>query len=295
MDVRLLKYFVTVANEGSLTKAAKILHITQPTLSHQLKILEDELKCELFTRTSHGVKLTLTGTLLKNRAEDILEMLEKTENEFKNIAENMPADIYIGCSESEKLIEFMGLLKEFKEDNPYVKYHIYGNSNEEITRQLNNGLTDFAFIIGDFDYASFSSVKLPYENQVGILILKDDPLAQMETVNLELLLSLPIIKREPGTVHSVKNLEWMDNNHLNSVATYTSMSTAVHMLRAGIGYVLCFKDNVDLDLLSDVCFRPLYPYLHNDTHIIWKEHKEFNHLTKQLLDKIIKHYGCNNS
>ena len=101
------------------------------------------------------------------------------------------------------------------------------------------------------------------------------------------------MKREPGTIHSMRNLEWMDNNHLNAVATYTSMSSAIHMLRAGIGYVLCFKDNMNLDLLDDVRFLPLYPYLYNDTHIIWKEHKEFSRMAKLLLDNIAEYYGSN--
>ena len=290
IDVRLLKYFLTVANEGSLTKASKILHITQPTLSHQLKLLEEELQCDLFTRSSYGVKLTPAGNFLKSRAEDILELVDKTQTEFKNIADNLPADIYIGCSESENLKEFMDILRDFQKEYPNVKYHIYSSSNDEITKQLNNGLMDFAFIIGDFDYSRFSSIRLPYENMVGILMTKDDELAKTEHIELDTVLNIPIIKREAGTPHSLKNVIWMENNHLNTVATFSSLSNAVLMMKAGIGYVICFKDNFNFDLYPDVCFRPLFPYLYNDTHIIWKEHKELNRPARQLLDKIIEHY-----
>ena len=291
MDVRLLKYFVTVANEGSLTKAANILHITQPTLSHQLKTLEEELQCELFTRSSYGIKLTPTGVLLKNRAEDILELVEKTEHEFKNIAENAPVDIYIGCSESENSKEFMALLKKFNDEYPNIRYHVYCSSTESITKQLNNGLLDFAYIVGDFDYSNFSSFKLPYENKAGILMKKDDALTNLKHIDLETFLALPIIKREIGALYSENSTTWMRNSHADTVFTFTTMYSGIQMLEAGLGYVLCYDDNVNLNMYPDICFRPLHPPLYNGTYIIWKEHRDFTPLAKQLLSRITQYYG----
>lgn len=294
MDLRLLKYFVTTANECNLTKAAEILHITQPTLSHQLKILEDELQCKLFTRASHGIELTPAGISLQSRAEDILELVKKTEYELKNAAENAPVNINIGCSESEKSKDFMALLKSFKDKYPNIHYHIYCNSTEAITKQLNNGLLDFAYIVGDFDYTNFSSFKLPYENQAGILIKKDDTLANSEHIDLDLFVSLPIIKREVGSFYSENSTTWMRNNHANTVATFTTLSSGIMMLEAGLGYVLCYDDNINLDMYPNVCFRPLHPPLQNGTYIIWKEHRDIAHLAKQLLAEIIEHYDKTN-
>ncbi len=291
IDIRLLKYFITVANEGSLTKASKILHITQPTLSHQLKLLEEELQCDLFTRSSYGVTLTPTGILLKNRAEDILDLVEKTEHEFKNISSNVPTDIYIGCSESEKSKDLMSLLKSFKDEYPNIRYHIYCSSTESITRQLSNGILDFAYIVGDFDYSNFSSFKLPYENRAGILMKNDDVLANLKHIDLETFLGLPIIKREIGSLYSENSRTWMRNNQADTVFTFTTIYSGIQMMEAGLGYVLCYDDNVNLDMYPGICFRPLHPPLYNGTHIIWKEHRDFSPLAKQLLSRIIQYYG----
>lgn len=285
MDIRILKYFVTVANEGSMTKAADILHVTQPTLSHQLKALEEELGCKLFYRSNYSVKLTDEGILLKNRAEDILNMVQKTETEFKNLYSDMIGTIYIGCSESPYMADFMKILKEFQKQFPKIQFDVTGGTSDSITSALDAGLIDYALVSGGFDHNKYDSIKTPYRNVSGLLMKHNDTFTDNSFIDVNDIGELPLIVCTKNNNMSSEAAAWIKDRKVNVVATYTTFLTAIAMLQADMGYVVCFENMLSGNWSNEFCFKPVSPEFSSNMHIIWKKHHIFTPAAKLLLDK----------
>ena len=157
MELRVLRYFLAVAREGNITKAAEAVHVSQPALSMQLKQLEDELGRKLFIRSSHSITLTEEGLLLKKRAEDIVGMVEKTEDEFRSLAELNGGDIRLGCAESEGMGLIADVCKELREEYPGLRVHIYSSGTEDAEDKLDKGLLDFVLLAQDADFSRYES------------------------------------------------------------------------------------------------------------------------------------------
>ena len=211
MELRLLRYFLAVARENSFTRAAKYLHITQPTLSRQLMDLEEELGQKLLNRETHYITLTPEGMLLRKRAEEILAMVQKTEAEFNSIGENIAGDIYIGGGESEAMNLVADAIAELHEAYPDIRYHIYTGVAGDVMERLDNGLLDFGVLLQPVDIARYDSVALPAKDKWGVLMRRDNPLAGKDSVTPEDLKELPLIcSRRDLRNKSVRNpyAEW---------------------------------------------------------------------------------------
>ena len=291
MEFRVLRYFLTVAREGSITAAANSLHLTQPTLSRQLQDLEKELGQKLLIRGKYKVSLTPEGMMLRKRAQEIVDMVEKTEAEFQSIKDIISGDIYIGGGESDSMKYIAEIIKEINADYPGIKFHIYSGNAEDVTERLDKGLLDFGVLIQPVDLSKYDNISLPEKDVWGVIMRKDSPLAQKDVIILEDLTNLPLINsRQAMRKTSSKNefIEWFQGkfDELNTVATINLVYNASVMVKAGIGYAITLDKLVDTSKESELCFRPLYPKLESGLDIVWKKYQVFSPAVKLFLDRL---------
>lgn len=291
MEIRVLKYFLTVAREGTITGAANVLHLTQPTLSRQLMDLEKELGHKLLIRGKHKVSLTQEGMILRKRAEEIVDMVEKTEAEFQSITDILSGDIYIGGGESDCMKYIAEIIKEIQTDYPDIKFHIHSGNAEDVTERLDKGLLDFGVLIQPVDLSKYDNLPLPDKDVWGVIMRKDSPLAQKEYIELEDLYGLPLINsRQAMRKTSSKNqfIEWFNGEFekLNTVATINLVYNAAVMVKAGIGYAITLDKLVDVSQESELCFRPLKPRLESGLDIVWKKYQVFSPAAALFLNRL---------
>lgn len=291
MELRVLRYFLEMAREGSVTRAAERLHISQPTLSKQLKDLEGELGKKLFVRGSHDVKLTDEGMLLRKRAEDILNMADKTLDEFKALGEFTGGDIWVGCAESDGIKHlarcFMALLERY----PGLRLHLQSGNSADVTERLDRGLLDFAIIVHEVDLSKYNYLELPATDRYGVLMRKDSPLAGKEAVRVDDLLDLPLICSRQGITEDYPKVfqEKMDALHI--VATFNLAYNASVLVREGVGCALTFDKLADTSPESELTFRPLTPPLETKMYMIWKKYQVFSPAAEVLLEKVQEQFG----
>ena len=206
MEIRVLRYFLEVAREGSVTHAAERLHISQPTLSKQLKDLEAELGKKLFVRSSFSVRLTDEGMLLRKRAEDILGMVDKTTEEFKALGQITGGDIHIGCAESENIKHLARWIRAVQSRIPGIRVHLYSGDTDDLAERLDRGLLDFAVIAQAVDLSKYNYLKVPGADTWGVVMRKDVPLAQKKAICINDLLDLPLIVSRQGIREDIPKL-----------------------------------------------------------------------------------------
>lgn len=291
MEIRVLRYFLTVAREGSITRAANFLHLTQPTLSRQLQDLEKELGQKLFVRGSHNISLTPEGMILRKRAEEIVDMVDKTESVFRSISDTVSGDIYIGGGETESMKYIAEVIKDMREEYPAIKYHLYSGNAEDVTERLDKGLLDFGILIQPTDLSKYEYITLPSKDVWGVLMKKDSALALKKEIKLDDLYDLPLIcSRQVVRRTSVKNdfLEWFGGNFekMNVAATYNLVYNARIMVEEGIGYALTLDKLVNTMHTSNIAFRPLSPKLESGLDIVWKKYQIFSPAANLFLSKL---------
>lgn len=276
MELRVLRYFLAVAREGSVTHAAQRLHISQPTLSKQLKDLESELGKKLFVRSSFSVRLTEEGMLLRKRAEDILDMVDKTEEEFKALGEINGGDIHIGAAESDGIKHLARHIKALQAQYPRIRVHLYSGDRGDLAERLEQGLLDFAVLVESADLSKYNHLPLPGADTWGIILRRDHPLAQKETAAPEDLLDIPLICPRQGLQKELSDWFQEKVDKLNIVATYNLAYNGGLLAREGLGCVLSFDKLVDTSPSSPLCFRPLVPPLHSKLFLVWKKYAVFS-------------------
>lgn len=277
MEVRVLRYFLTVAREGNITRAADFLHVTQPTLSRQLKGLEQKLGKKLFIRSSHSVILTDEGMLLRNRAEEIVNMMDKLEAEFSSMEETIGGDVYIGGGETEAMKHIARVAKDVQVRYPNIRYHLYSGNEEDITERLDKGLLDFGILIQPADISKYNYLNMPAKDVWGVVMKKDSSLAVKESIQAADLLNVPLIcSRQAMKQTFSKNefADWFgeDFHKLNIVTTYNLAYNAAIMVEEGVGYAITLDKIVNTSTTSNLCFRPLQPRLESGLNIVWKKH-----------------------
>lgn len=287
MDIRILKYFLAVAREESITKAAETLHMTQPPLSRQLKDLENEVGKQLLIRGSKRVTLTEDGMLLRKRAEEMINLMEKTKMELSNSTEIISGDIYMGSGETEAVSTIAKVAKSLQEKYPSIRYHIYSGDAEHITERLDKGLIDFGLLVEPFDIEKYDYVRLPVKDTWGILMRNDSPLAEKEYITAEDLWDQPLIISHQTSI-SNEMISWLqrDISHLNIVMTYDLVYNASRFVKMGFGYVIALDKLINTSGNSELCFRPLYPMSEASLCIVWKKYQVFSRAAKQFLKQI---------
>ncbi|MEE0511705.1 MAG: LysR family transcriptional regulator [Peptococcaceae bacterium] len=291
MEIRVLRYFLEVAREGNMTHAAQRLHISQPTLSRQIKELEEELGKKLFTRSNYSVKLTEEGMLLRKRAEDILDMADKTVAEFHAMDEINGGDIHIGCAESNGIAPFIQVIQSLQKQYPRIRYHFYSSGTEAVNERLDRGLLDFAIIVQEADPSKYNYLRIPVSDHWGLIMRKDSPLAQHSCIHLHDLTNIPLILSRQAMGEEMPRWFGETQDKLHIVATYDLLFNASVMVREGFGYVLGFDGLVYTGPDSDLCFRPLEPALTSPMYIIWKKYQVFSPVGTLLLEELKKAFG----
>ena len=291
MEIRVLRYFLAIAREENMTRAAKYLHVTQPTLSKQIKQLEEEIGKKLFIRSNYSIKLTDEGLLLRKRAEDILSMVDKTMEEFQALDDITGGDIYIGAAESESFSYFATVAKDLQLQYPNVKFHLYSGNTEVIAERLDRGLLDFAIIVQEVDLSKYNYIKTPTSDTWGVIMRKDSPLAKKEYITIEDLIDLPLIVSRQGITEDYPKLFKEKLDQLHIVATFDLIYNASIMVKEGFGYALSFDKIVDTSENSELCFRVLKPELKTNMYIIWKKYQVFTPIAEKLLSKMQQHFN----
>ena len=289
MDIRVLQYFLAVAREESITKAAERLRMTQPPLSRQLKDLEDELGKQLLIRGSKKVTLTEDGMLLRKRAEELVDLMEKTKAELTSSDENINGDIHIGCGETEAISFLAQAAWDIQQKHPLIHYHIYSGDAGRVMERLDKGLIDFGLLVGPVDVNKYDYIRLPLKDRWGVLMRKDSPLAEKESITAEDLWDKPLIISHQTSINS-EMFSWLktDITKLNIVATYDLVYNASQFVKKGFGYVIALDKLINTTGDSSLCFRPLYPILEAGLCIVWKKYQVFSKASNAFLQQLQK-------
>lgn len=286
MELRVLRYFVQIARDESITRAAKALHISQPTLSKQMKDLEAELGVRLFIRSNHSVRLTEDGIRLRLRAEDLLAMADQTMNEFLRRDRSISGDIRIGAAEGEAVRILGSAMQKLKERYPGILYHMYAGDTEMLKEKLDSGFLDYLLICEDPDLTRFQALTLPIEDTWGLVMKKDDPIAAKESISFEDLTGLPLLVSRQALHQDLARLFGPAAHRMHFSATYDLAHNASLLVREGFGYLLVFDHLVDLSERSGLVFRPLEPALTTRSHLIWRKYQIFSDAAELFLKTV---------
>lgn len=286
MELRVLRYFLEVAREENITAVAESLHITQPTLSKQLMDLEYELGKKLFIRGKRRITLTEDGMLLRKRASEIIELVEKTETELQKNDELVVGDIYIGAAETDGIKLIAKLCKNLQDKYPNIHYHLFSGNSEDVLEKLDKGLIDFAILFEPSDFKKYNHIKLPVYNNWGLLTKKDNPLAKLEYIKPKDLLNIPLIFSKQALDNN-ELTGWFGHNveKLNIVATYNLIYNASFFVEEGFGSALTLDNLVNN---PNLCFKPLEPNLKSNLVMAWKKYQVFSKASQIFLDELQK-------
>lgn len=285
MELRVLRYFLTIAREGSITNAANALHVTQPTLSRQIRDLEEELGQPLFIRGSHSVTLTPEGMLLRKRAEEIIDLVSKTEQEFAQTEETLSGDVYIGAGETVGVHFLTRAARQLQEAYPAVHFHISSGDTTDVREELDKGLIDFGLLFAPVDLSRYNAIRLPYRDTWGVLMRRDCPLARQETVTLANLVQQPlIVSRQVLKTNRLQ--EWFGDiaRQLHVAGTYSLVFNGSLMVEDGMGCALCLDNIINVSGSDTLCFRPLEPLREAEMFIVWKKYQIFSRAAERFLE-----------
>lgn len=287
MELRELKYFLAVAREQSISKAASSLFVTQPNLSRQMQNLEKEVGQRLFIRGTRKITLTEAGRLLYKRAEEIIELYNKTETELNKPITDIRGDIYIGGCESYVMGLIAKAAHEVQKDYPNVKFHLFSGDMVAVSEKLDKGLIDFGIFIEPADLSKYDYLRLPLTDTWGVLMRKDSPLAGKKYITPEDLRDEPLIRSKHSLGKSIIS-DWFKKNadELNIVATYNLLYNASILVEEGIGYAVGLDKIINTSGDSNLCFVPFYPKLESRLDIAWKKYQVFTKGAEIFLKKL---------
>lgn len=291
MEIRVLKYFLTTIREGNITKAAKYLNLTQPNLSRQINMLERDIGHKLFERKHNNIILTPEGILLKKRAEEIINMVDKTRAEFNFTDKVIAGDIFIGAGETWAMSLVASVMKDVQSDYPHIRYNIYSGNFQDITEKLDKGLLDFGLLIDPADLSKYDYLKIPLKDTCGLAMRKDSPLSNKKNITKRDLLNIPLIISRQVIETEIEDNDfsrWFSDtfDNLNITATYNLIYNALIMVSEGMGYALCLDKLIDNMYHKNICFIPLKPKLESGINIVWKKNQEFSRASKIFLDRL---------
>jgi len=278
MELRVLRYYLAVAREESISRAAESLHITQPTLSRQLMELEAELGTQLFIRSrrDRSIRLTEDGVLLRSRAEEILALADKTAAEFSASEGSVSGEIAIGAGETDAVRLLAEAAERIHKQHPGIRFHLFSGNAEAVTDRLDKGLIDFGVLVGSVDMARYNSLSLPVLDTWGVLMRADSGLASRDRITPELLRSKPLILSQQSLEHNEFS-GWigLEADKLNVVAAYNLIYNATLFVEAGLGYAVTIDKLVNTRGTA-LAFRPHSPKMESRLNLVWKKYHVFS-------------------
>ncbi len=295
MELRLLRYFLTVAREGNVTRAADVLHITQPTLSRQMNQLEEETGIPLFTREGRRLELTAEGILLCRRAEEILTLVDKTERELAAKEGAVDGVVSICCGEMNAVQGIADLFRTFSAAYPQVTLELYASNAELAAERIENGLADLAVFLEPVDLTKYEYIRLPIRERWAVLLPAQDPLAQKEYITAADLAGKDLII--PWRANIKKELQSWSGKYFSQlrIPIQCNMSTnAAILVYKGLGYALCLEGSRSFLDESRICRRPLYPPIETGSVLAWKKYTPFS-VTVEKFIALARQYAQNRS
>ena len=283
MDIRTMQYYLAVVREGTISAAAKALHISQPSLSRQMKELEEELDAALFVRGNRRITLTEEGMVLRKRAEEMLHLMKMAEDEIAQIKNHISGSVRIGAGESWSFHYLSRTAASLAKEHPDIRFHITSGDTQDLMDELDNGLIDFAVIFTDVDHMLYQSIELPAEDSFGLLMPKECPLAEKEVIRLSDLKGLPVIVSRAAFPYFTGSEEL---SSLNVIATYNLIYNASLLVEDGLGYAICFDKLINTTGDSRLCLKPITPKMKNAGYLIWKKYQTFSPAVQMFIDRI---------
>ena len=289
MELRELKYFLEIARQKSISRAAETLYITQPSLSRQMQNLEKEIGKPLFIRGSKQITLTEAGVLLKKRAEEFMELYEKTSAELTSSENGLSGEIHIGCGESHALGTVAEAAESLVREFPNIRFSFFSADTEDVMEKLDKGLIDFGVLVLPANLDKFEHMTLPDKDVWGVLMRKDSPLAKKEVVTPEDLYDKPLIRSRHAMSNSFID-DWFltDRARLNIAATYNLIYNASLLVKAGMGYAIGLDKIVNTSGDSELTFRPLSPPIETSLAFAWKRNQIFSDAAKKFMEVLKK-------
>lgn len=291
MELRHLRYFLMVAREGTVSGAAAALHVSQPSLSRQMQELERDLGCRLFERGSRRITLTEPGMRLRRRAEEIVDLVGRTEDEFRLSADTLAGEVRVGGGETPAMGLVADIMAEFVEAYPLVRFSLFSGNAESVSERLDTGRLDFGVFVGDADLARYEFLQLPAHDRWGAFVRDDDPLAALGSVGPDDLARRSLILSEQA---GREMGAWFrrDLADLDVVATYNLLYNAALLARRGVGCVISLEGIVETSGDSGLTFLPLEPAVSADVFVAWKRYQGFSPAAEAFLASVRDRWGA---
>jgi len=295
LDIRVLKYFLAIVQEGNITKAAEKLHITQPTLSRQLMDLENELETSLFIRGKRQIILTDSGILFQQRAKEIVSLFDKTKRDLTEQNDLVGGVISIGCVESIASTMLPEIMHKFSKCYPKVQYDLYSADGDDIREKIDRLSVDTGILLEPIETAKYEYIRLPYLERWGMIMRKDDSLALKEWIDIQDILPLPLIlPRRTIVKEQIANWVGVEGDKLNILASHNLLTNASLLVRDGLGYAICVEGSYSIRENNDICFVPFSPELTTGHVVAWKKNRVFASATSLFIQFIKENYGNSN-
>lgn len=290
MEIRVLRYFLTVVREESITKAAEVLHITQPTLSRQLAQLEEETGVKLFSRGTRKISLTSEGILLRRRAEEIMELVDKTERELSMQEEMIEGTVSVGCGEVGAVSLLPDIFRSFHEKYPMVNYDLFTGNADLVKERMEAGLLDIGLLLEPISIDKYDFIRLKQKERWIVLMRPDDPLAEKEAITPEDLADLPIIMARRSSVQN-ELANWFGSyfHQLNILFKSNLPTNGAIMVEHGLGYALVIEGCVPFWDKNRLVSRPLSPELTATCVLAWKRQQPFSLAVTKFIEHMKRH------
>lgn len=287
MEFRVLKYFITVAQEENMTRAAEVLHTTQSNLSRQLAELEHTVGKKLFERGNRKITLTEEGMFLRKRAKEIIELTERTEDDLKTFNEIVSGVVHIGAIETQTMKMIANCIMPLKESHPQITYDFFSGSIAEIIDGLNKGLLDFGLLVAPVDMQKYDYIKLPKNDVFGLLMRNDCSLASLQTIHPEDIGDSSVWVAHQQLEGNILS-GWLgrDVQSLNIISTFNLITTPSMMIEEGFGMAFTFDNLVNIPEKSNLCFRPLEPKVEAELYLVWKKFQMFTKPAELFLESV---------
>ena len=292
MEIRTLRYFLAVAREENMTRAAELLHVTQPTLSKALKSLEDELGKKLFTRHSFSISLTDEGALLRDRAEDLIFMADKIEREFLSLDDITGGELYFGLAESYQIRYLARELRALKERYPGLRYHITSGDTEQVTEKLDKGLLDFAVVCSTPDSTKYRFIEFPEADRFGLVVPRGHPLAEKDRITAADLAGLPLFCSEQSWENDIRPWAGERFDQLRLEGSFRLAYNGSMFALEALGCLLTLEHLIDVSPESGLCFIPLQPRLELRFYLIWNRYQTFTPIAERFLSQVSASFGA---
>ena len=290
MEIRVLRYILAIVREESITKAAELLHITQPTLSRQIAQMEEDMGVKLFDRGTRKIVLTNEGLLLRRRAEEILELVDKTERELAEQDEKVEGTVSIGCGDLAAVQMMPELIKKFRERYPAVNFDLYTATADHIKDRMDRGLTDIGLLLEPINMEKYDYIRLNREEQWVAVIPPDSPLAKLEYITPEDLRGMPLILPRRLNVQS-ELARWFGDEFekLNVVFTSNLPSNSSIMVHHGLACSLIIQGSISFWDKEKIVYRPLSPRLTATSVLAWKRKQPFGLAAEKFIKYMKEH------